>query len=164
MSRTMIRSRVENNSSLGSRFDWFVVEVGYSTDDSADKFMPNQVRLNPSVKARVHDPIAAAALCKHYQHDAMNKKLPLDYKFLSYNETQELFESNGWRIRSFDDTFANDRSSYVVRFKGLGDVTVTACNERQAIARAQERVGDRGIVNADTLDSAWIVMETSLEE
>ena len=150
MSTSIVRSRHTNNVSLGSRFDWFVIEQGHATDDI-------YIKLNPVVKARVHDPYAAQTLADFYTQKAAIQDLNFTYIAMSYCDTCDFLDSVDWRLRSFEDTFNLGRLKYTIRFSNSKEITVTAYNERQAIERAQYRLESTGVTNADTIDSAKVI-------
>ena len=150
MSTSIVRSRHQNTASLGSRFDWFVIETGAASDDIS-------VQLNPAIYARVKDPYAAANLVKYLNDRAEIKDLSLTYKALSYTETCDYLDEFDWRLRSFDDTFNLTRSKYTVRFSDSKEISVTAYSEPQAVMRAQYRLESLGVINPDVIESAEII-------
>ena len=99
MSLSLCRTRTNNECSLGSRFDWFVVRLAHSPKD------PN-VKVLPKVLARVYSIYDAEVLVK-YHRDLAKTKGEDCATYCSYNylEMQVMLGRFDNRILSFPDVF-----------------------------------------------------------
>jgi len=102
-SLAVCRTRSTNEISLGSRFDWFVVEHGNLAD------APEQ-QLLPRIIARCSDIYQADVLRAHQKSLRARTKIASDrndmrYVTYSYSELQRMLARYGNRVRCLNDVW-----------------------------------------------------------
>jgi hypothetical protein len=101
MSLSICRSRSQNECSLGSRFDWFVVRHGHSSKDY-------NVKVLPKILARCYSFELAQVLQRHEAYKPENHSDVCDICTYSYSELQTMLARFDNRILSFPDVFYDE--------------------------------------------------------